>query len=107
VSKPYRTTLNFNTNRPDKATALEWLLHLRKMHPELSISDIVSRLLIDNRSRTLEVHGTTEVIIPTETGMFRKVEFMSNMATILPKTQKRSNLSIASSVWVERFELHF
>jgi len=62
VSKPYRTTLNFNTNHADKAMALEWLHHLQQMHPELSISDIVSRLLIDDRSRTLEVHDTTEVI---------------------------------------------
>jgi len=62
VSKPYRTTLNFNTNRPDKAMALEWLLHLQKMHPELSISDIVSRLLIEDRSRVLEGNNTGEAM---------------------------------------------
>ena len=51
MSKTYRTTLILNPNRPDKAAALDWLIHLQKEHPEKSISDIVADLLNEDRSR--------------------------------------------------------
>ena len=51
MSRNYRTTLILNPNRPDKAAALDWLIHLQKEHPEKSISDIVADVLNEGRSR--------------------------------------------------------
>ena len=51
MSKTYRTTLILNPNRPEKAAALDWLIHLQEEHPEKSISEIVADLLNEGRSR--------------------------------------------------------
>ena len=48
MSKTYRTTLNFNPDKPEQLKAHSHLEELRTLRPDLSINDIMARLLLED-----------------------------------------------------------
>ena len=48
MSKTYRTTLNFNPDKPEQLKAHRHLEELRRLRPDLSINDIMARLLLED-----------------------------------------------------------
>ena len=51
MSKTYRTTLNFNPDKPEQLKAHRHLEELRRQRPDLSINDIMARLLLEDAER--------------------------------------------------------
>ena len=83
MNKTYRTTLNFNPDKPEQLKAHRHLEELRRMRPDLSINDIMARLLLEDAERaagmanavaavkalTVSINKLTDAIRQTPMGM--------------------------------------
>ena len=88
MSKIYRTTLNFNPDKPEQLKAHRHLEELRRLRPDLSINDIMARLLLEDAEHASGMADAVGAVRELTASMNRLTEAIRQtpMATVAPTT---------------------